>query len=106
MKKEENKKPKIVGKKIGQKIEQTFKKEFQRLNETGEPFTLPLEEIKKKIPEYSTGNGHYALRNQERGGKTQGYLPNKYNVEKIRKNNDSISSEVIELEISKKDNNP
>lgn len=102
MKKGENKKPKIIGKKIGQKIEQTFAKKFQRLNETGEPFTLLIEEIKKKIPEYSSGNGHSALRNQERGGKSIGYLPYEYNVEKIRKGNDNINSEITELKISKK----
>lgn len=97
----EQEKPKIVGKKIGQKIEQAFPKEFKNLNEHGTSFEISIQEIQEKVSEYSAGNGHSALRDRTRGGKQIGYLCDKYQVEKIREN-DSPNSKIRSLKFSKK----
>ncbi|EID3271055.1 heme ABC transporter substrate-binding protein [Campylobacter upsaliensis] len=95
-------KAKIVGKAIGEKIEKAFADEFDELNKNGTSFALEIEEIKRRVPEYSSGNGHSALRNQERGGKSIGYLCDKYRVKKQRKNDTNLNSRVKKVILSKK----
>uniref|UniRef100_UPI0025B7909E heme ABC transporter substrate-binding protein n=1 Tax=Helicobacter rodentium TaxID=59617 RepID=UPI0025B7909E len=91
----EQEKPKIVGKKIGQKIEQAFPKEFKNLNEHGIPFKISIEEVQEKVSGYSAGNGHDPLRDGTRKGKKIGYLCNKYQVTKNRKNKNHLNSKII-----------
>ncbi|TLD87613.1 hypothetical protein [Helicobacter sp. MIT 03-1616] len=95
-------KPKIVGKKIGQKIEQAFPKKFKNLNEYGTSFEIPIRGIQEKVPGYSAGNGHSPLRDRTRKGKKIGYLCDKYQVEKIHEN-DNPNSKIISLKFSKKE---
>lgn len=92
----------IVGRTIGEKIEKTFASDFDRLNQDGTPFTLTIDEIKEKVPEYSSGNGHSALRNQEKGGKSIGYLCHKHIVTKHREKDTSLNSRVTSVTFSKK----
>ncbi|CAG9469116.1 heme ABC transporter substrate-binding protein [Campylobacter upsaliensis] len=92
----------IVGRTIGEKIEKAFTSVFDRLNQDGTPFTLTIDEIKKKVPEYSSGNGHSALRNQEKGGESIGYLCHKYKVTKHRENDTNLNSRVNSVTFSKK----
>lgn len=92
----------IVGKTIGEKIEKAFASDFDRLNQDGTPFTLTIDEIKEKVPEYSSGNGHSALRNQEKGGKSIGYLCHKHIVTKHREKDTSLNSRVTSVTFSKK----
>ncbi|EAK0954616.1 heme ABC transporter substrate-binding protein [Campylobacter upsaliensis] len=92
----------IVGRTIAEKIEKAFTSDFNRLNQDGTPFTLTIDEIKKKVPEYSSGNGHSALRNQEKGGESIGYLCHKYIVTKHRENDTNLNSRVIGVTFSKK----
>lgn len=91
----------IVGRTIAEKIEKAFASDFDRLNQDGTPFTLTIDEIKKKVPEYSSGNGHSALRNQEKDGESIGYLCHKYIVTKHRENDTNLNSRVISIEFKK-----
>ncbi|EAJ1688908.1 heme ABC transporter substrate-binding protein [Campylobacter upsaliensis] len=95
-------KAKIVGKAIGEKIEKAFADEFDELNKNGTSFALEIEEIKRRVPEYSSGNGHSALRNQEKGGESIGYLCHKYKVTKHRENDTNLNSRVNSVTFSKK----
>lgn len=100
-------KPKIVGKKIGkkigQKIEQAFAEKFESLNKNGTSFEISIQEIQEEVSEYSAGNGHDSLRDGTRKGKKIGYLCNKYQVTKNRKNKNNPNSKIISLKFSKKE---
>ena len=58
--------PKIVGRKIGEEIERIFID--QNIINNGGAISIKIDDIKKRIPTYSTGNGHSALRDGSVGG--------------------------------------
>ena len=92
--------PKIVGRKIGEEIERIFID--QNIINNGGAISIKIDDIKKRIPTYSTGNGHSALRDGSEGGGQIGYLIYKYNVEKIYENPNNKNSALIEIIIRKK----
>ena len=91
---------KIVGKKIGEEIERKFID--QNIINNGGDISIKIEDIKREIPSYSSGNGHSALRDGEKGGQQRGYLMDKYKVEKKRKNPNSKNSAIKEIIVRKK----
>lgn len=98
----EQEKLEIVGKKIGQAIEQAFAEKFEALKKNGTPFEISIQEIQEKIPDYSAGNGHSALRDRTQGGTKIGYLCYKYQVKKNYKNGNP-KSKLLSLVFSKKE---
>lgn len=88
-------KEKIVGIKMGQKIEEKFN--IPGMLEEGKPVEISMKDIVEKIPEYSKGNGHDPLRDRSKGGERIGYLPYKYNLEKRHKNENNKNSAIDSL---------
>lgn len=91
---------KIVGKKIGKKIEEVF--DIEKKLKSSDKVVIKISEIKQKIPEYSSGNGHSCLRDGSRGGKDIGYLNHKYNLKKFHKNLSNKNSRLETLEFREK----
>lgn len=94
--------PKIVGRKIGEEIERIFIAPNINIVNNGGCIRIGIDEIITRIPSYSSGNGHSALRDGSEGGQQIGYLIYKYNVEKIYKNQNNKNSALIEIIIRKK----
>ena len=92
--------PKIVGRKIGEEIERIFID--QNIINNGGTISIKIDEIKKRIPTYSSGNGHSSLRDRSEGGKQIGYLINEYNVQKIHENPNNKNSAITEIIVRKK----
>lgn len=90
MKNLENKK--IVGKKMGKKIEEIF--ELDKLKK-GEKKHITMKEIRKAIPKYPQKNGHPHLRDGSKGGQQIGYLVYKYGIVKHNKYPNNKNSEIV-----------
>ena len=89
--------------KMGKKIEEEFHIQEDIKNKGVSIVTI--EDIKKRIPEYSTGNGHSPLRDGSNGGKKISYLADKYNLKKNRKDKNKKNSRIESIEFRNKKHN-
>ena len=89
-----------MGKKMGKLIEKIF--DIENRLRHNDCVTITISEIKEKIPQYSSGNGHSCLRDGSNNGKKIGYLVDKYSLKKCHKNKNNPNSAIEKLEFRKK----
>ncbi|WP_288519604.1 hypothetical protein [uncultured Brachyspira sp.] len=93
----------IIDTKMGKIIEKEFNIE-EDIKKKGVAI-IKIDDIKKRIPKYSAGNGHSSLRDGSRGGKRISYLAYKYDLKKNHKNENDKNSSVESLEFRNKKQN-